>query len=469
MAVAHPKTSTAESERARRESAPARRAYYQERLGAILRFLIEPRSRVLHIDCHFGDVLAAADPSYGVGVTSNPAEIEVGRDRHPRLRFELQDSECLDLNEYFDYVIISGLERTPDVQRVLVNIRKALTPRSRVVIPCDHRFRRFPASFGGAVAEGSSPSRRHLATSDIQHLLALSGYETVKQYSFGLLPVYLPGLSFILNQLIARLPGIRHLCCVKALVARPVARDAAGSYTISVIVPCKNERGNVEAAVRRIPQMGGHTEILFCDDKSTDGTPGEVRRLQRLYPDKDIKLLDGPGVCKALNVWTGFDAARGDILMILDGDLTTMPEELRYFYDALVEGKGDLINGSRMVYPMEPGAMPRFNVIGNKFFSLVFSYLLNQRIKDTLCGTKVLWRDDYHRIRKWRGSWGAQDRWGDFELLLGAAKLHLKVIDQPVRYLARTYGQSKMNGLANAWTMLRMCLSGLIKLKLLQK
>jgi glycosyltransferase involved in cell wall biosynthesis len=233
------------------------------------------------------------------------------------------------------------------------------------------------------------------------------------------------------------------------------------------VIPCKDERGNIEDAIRRIPELGKATEIIFCDDKSTDGTPDEVKRVQALYPLRNIRLVQGPGICKSKNVWTGFDVAAGDVLAILDADLTTMPEELLYFIDAITSGTGEFINGSRLVYPVPRAAMKSANMVGNKFFGLVFSYLLNQRVKDTLCGTKVLWRRDWERLKPFRDTWGIEDRWGDYELLFGASKLNLRIIDLPVHYQERIYGTTKMTKVfQNGLIMLKMCWHGFLKLKL---
>jgi glycosyltransferase involved in cell wall biosynthesis len=231
-------------------------------------------------------------------------------------------------------------------------------------------------------------------------------------------------------------------------------------------VPCKDERGNVESAVTRTPELGRSTELIFCDDQSTDGTADEVLRMQQLHPDRSIRLVNGPGICKSKNVWKGFEAAQGDILLILDADLTVMPEELPYFIAAITRGGAEFVNGSRLVYPIPKAAMKGANVFGNKFFSLVFSYLLGQRIKDTLCGTKVLWRSDWERIRPMIGTWGTVDRWGDYELLFGAAKLNLRILDQPVHYQERIFGATKMTKVfKHGLTMLRMCYHGFLKLK----
>ncbi len=212
--------------------------------------------------------------------------------------------------------------------------------------------------------------------------------------------------------------------------------------------------------------MGRHTEIIFCDDKSTDGTGAEVERLIKLHPERNIRLVDGPAICKADNVWTGFRAARGDVLMILDGDLAVMPEELPYFLKALLSGTGEFINGSRLVYPIPEFAMKFTNMIGNKIFGALFSYLLDQRIKDTLCGTKVLWRKDWQRIEPDLGNWGIRDRWGDYELLLGASKLHLPIQDLPVHYQERIYGITKMTRVfSNGLRMLGICWGAWRRLK----
>jgi len=294
---------------------------------------------------------------------------------------------------------------------------------------------------------------------DVIGFLDLAGFSVVRKYRFLLFPKYVPLLSELCNEVLARLPGIRRLCLMQLIVARPKPQpQSESSVSVSVIIPCRNERDNVEPAVQRIPEMGNHTEILFCDDKSTDGTAEEVERMIRQYPHRDIRLIPGPGICKAENVWTGFRAARGDVLMILDGDLAVMPEELPYFLQTLLSGDGEFINGSRLVYPIPKQAMKFSNMVGNKLFGMTFSYLLGQRIKDTLCGTKVLWRKDWLRIERNLGHWGMKDLWGDYELLFGAGKLQLQIQEVPVHYQERIYGVTKMTKVfSNGLRMLKIC------------
>jgi glycosyltransferase involved in cell wall biosynthesis len=297
--------------------------------------------------------------------------------------------------------------------------------------------------------------------------LTLCDFELLERHDTVLMPKKIPLLSRLANSFFARLPCLHRLNMTHLIVARPRPIQSPADYRVSVVVPCRNEVGNVAAAVDRIPNLGSHTEIIFCDDKSTDGTADEIRKLQKLHPERDIKLYDGPGISKALNVRTGFDRAEGDILMILDADLTTMPEELNYFYDTIASGKAEFVNGSRFIFPMEGAAMRPLNIMGNRFFSAAFSFLLGQRISDTLCGTKVLWRRDWPAIRALAGTWGVNDRWGDYNLLFGAAKFHLKILDLPVHYQERFSGETKMTGrFRNGLIMLRMCWAAFLRFKL---
>jgi len=233
-----------------------------------------------------------------------------------------------------------------------------------------------------------------------------------------------------------------------------------------VVVPCRNERGNIEDAVRRIPPLGSHTEIIFVEGNSSDGTEEEIRRVIAAYPGKDIRLVpQGEGRGKGDAVRKGFAAASGDILMILDADLTVPPEDLPKFFRAIASGKGEFINGSRLVYPMEDQAMRFLNTLGNKFFSRAFTFLLEQRFKDTLCGTKVLFRNDYERIAAGRHYFGEFDPFGDFDLIFGAAKLDLKIVEIPIRYRQRTYGTTQISRFSHGWLLLKMCVFAMRKIK----
>jgi Glycosyl transferase family 2/Methyltransferase domain len=449
--------------------------YYYRLLGRLLQFLVEPNKRVLSVRCSIGVFLSAMRPRVGKGIEICREITEVAREHHPEFSYEVafpdteQFQACFEIGEKFDYIAMNDIDDTVDVQRALQNLKPLCERHTRLLITTyNHLWEpivRFAESLGMKVPR---VEQNWLSGADVRNLLALCGYEALETRRVILCPKYIPLLSAFLNGFCARLPGLNRLCMTEVHVARllPTPWDKE-KLTVSVIIPCKNERGNVADAIRRIPSLAGQTEIIFCDDKSTDGTADEVRHVQEMHPECDIRLEGGPGISKAQNVWTGFNAASGDILMILDADLSTMPEELPYFVDAIASGATEFVNGSRLIYPVPRAAMKGVNMLGNKFFSLAFSYLLNQRVKDTLCGTKVLWRSDWQRIKQLLGSWGIEDRWGDYELLFGASKLNLRIVDLPVHYQERIYGTTKMTKVfRNGLVMLKMCWHGFLKLKL---
>jgi SAM-dependent methyltransferase len=460
---------------ARRESWINRNKYYYELLNRLFRFLVEPEKKVLSVRCGTGNLLAVVRPSNGKGIEICQEIVEIAQQRNPSFEFAVafpdkqEFQEAFKPDETFDYILFNDISDTVDVLQALRNLRPLCKRHTRVLVTTyNHLWEPFVTFAEWAGMKVPRTEQNWLSTTDIRNLLKLAGFEALKTHRIVLLPKYLPLLSGFLNRFCARLPFLSTLCMTQVVVARmlppPVLPE---ELAVSVVIPCKNEKGNVEGAVRRIPPLAGRTELIFCDDQSTDGTAEEVLRVQSRYPEKNIRLEHGPGVCKSRNVWTGFDAATGDILMILDADLTTIPEELFYFVDVIVSGQAEFVNGSRLVYPVPKGAMNGANMLGNKFFSVAFTYLLGQRVKDTLCGTKVLWRSDWERIKPMLGRWGTEDRWGDYELLFGAAKLNLKILDLPVHYQERIYGSTKMTKVfRNGLVMLKMCWHGFLKLKL---
>jgi hypothetical protein len=422
---------------------------------------------VLELCCQTGTLLSSVEPSYGVGAEISQALVDIAQQKHPELHFVRSDPEDVALGETFDYVLVSHIFDTVDALSALKCVSRHCTASTRVLIVNYNQLWEPVLELASAIGLRSPYIEPNwVGLEDLYGFLDLSGFVPLRTHRIIIFPKYIPLVSWFCNEVLAKLPFVRRLCLIQVIVARPkpVARRE-DEVSVSVVVPCRNEEGNIQAAVERIPDMGRHTEIIFCDDKSTDGTADEVRRLQGLYPYRDIRLLEGPGICKAENVWTGFRAAKGDALMILDADLTVMPEELPYFFQALVQNTCEFVNGSRLVYPVPKTAMKFFNRAGNKVFGIVFSFLLNQRFKDTLCGTKVLWRKDWLRIEKGLGSWGIRDLWGDYELILGASRLQLQIMEMPVHYQERIAGVTKMTRVFwNGVRMLRICRSAWLKL-----
>lgn len=446
-----------------------RNSFFYTWLKDTMRFIVEPNKRVLSVRCQTGFLLDAVRPLLGVGVEVSEHMLEVAKRKYPRHTFHQSDPEKLDLGETFDYILFDQISDTVDVQLALEAISRHCEPRTRLVLySYNPLWRPFISLAEWLNIKVPSLNENWLSEYDLKNLLMLTGFQHLHTYHAILTPVPIALIGDILNRVAPAIPVMNRLCLVRIMVARiePEPR-LPEDVSVSVIVPCKNEVDNIELAVQRIPDMGNHTEIIFCDDKSTDGTADEVVRMQQLYPDRDIKLEHGPGISKSYNVWTGFEAAKGDILMILDADLAVMPEELPMFFTVIVSGKAELANGTRLIYPMPRASMKFFNMIGNAVFATLFSYLLNQPISDTLCGTKVIWREDWERMKQYLHTWGVEDRWGDYEILFGGARLHLKIVDVPVHYQERIYGASKMvKVVRNGLIMLRMCLAAFIHFKL---
>lgn len=442
--------------------------YYYEQIFRLLRFIIPAGKRVLLVGCLTPDFLDVVEPSYGVGIDVSSKHIGIARERFPHLHFRTHENYEVAHGELFDYILITDVNDQVDPIATLRALRPAMHKDTRLIIDnYNHLWEPAIRLSEYVGAKYARPPQNWLSTADLLNILSLCDFEPLKVHRTVMLPKKIPLLSGLTNLILARLPGVQRLNMANLIVARPMPpRQPERDYSVSIIVPCRNEVGNVAAAVERIPNLGTGTEIIFCDDKSTDGTADEVRRLQKLYPERDIKLYDGPGICKALNVRTGFDRAKGDILMILDADLTTMPEELPYFYDVIASGRAEFVNGSRFIFPMEGVAMPPANVMGNRFFAHAISMAIGQHVSDTLCGTKVLWRHHWSAIAALSKMWGTNDRWGDYDLLFGAAKLHLDIVDLPVHYQERVSGVTKMNKrIRNGLVMLRMCWAAFIKFK----
>jgi SAM-dependent methyltransferase len=446
-----------------------RNRYYYEMIERIVRFHVPPGSTVLEIGCGTGDLLAALEPARGVGVDISPKVVEIARGRHPSLTFHICDVQDLAVSEPFDYIILSDVVGyLDDVQRAFERMSRACGPRTRVILTYFNYLWWPVLRIGEKVGmKRPQPDQNWLSLEDLKNLLDLAGFQTISKGYKVLLPVRVPLLSPLCNRMLAHLPVFRKLCLVEIIIARPVPVPVPEeSLSCTVVVPARNEKGNIEDAVRRMPEMGKHTEIVFVEGNSSDGTAEEIERVIAAHPERDIRLIrQGRGVGKGDAVRKGFAAAGGEVLMILDADLTMPPEELPKFLKAIASGRGEFVHGSRLVYPMEKEAMRFLNTLGNKFFSIMFTWLLDQRFKDTLCGTKVLYQSDYERITAGRSYFGDFDPFGDFDLIFGAAKLDLKIVEIPIRYRERMYGTTQISRFRHGWQLLRMCLFALRRIK----
>ncbi|MCP4605294.1 MAG: glycosyltransferase, partial [Proteobacteria bacterium] len=397
--------------------------YYNERLLRLIRFNVPRGASVLEIGCGVGDLLAALEPRRGLGIDFSEKMIESARARHPAMEFQVADAQVFKNKEKFDYVILSNLVgELVDVQRVFSRLGEICHERTRIIITYyNYLWGPFVNLAEQLKIKPRQREQNWLQIGDLANLLELAGIEPIKHGRSLLAPVSIPIVSNLVNNYLAPLPGLNRICVNELIVSRKPRAKQRKDCRVSVIVACKDERGNIEEIFRTLPKMGLGTELIFVDGHSEDGTVEEIERCKsqqkELNPELDsVRVFVQTGTGKGDAVRLGFEKATGDILMILDADITVRPEDLPKFYSALIEGKGEFINGTRLIYPMEDQAMRFLNMLANHLFGWTFSWLLDQRLTDTLCGTKVLFKSDYEEIKRGRSFFGNFDPFGDFDL-----------------------------------------------------
>ena len=448
-------------------------SYFYNNDYSYMQFLVGEGKRVLELGCGTGQLLNTLNPSYGMGVDLSANMVSVAQKNYPNLSFiqgDVEDNELISsLQGSFDFIILSDtIGYLDDCEEAFARLHSLCTSDTRLIISY-YSWRWQPILDIGEKIGLKMPSVEvnWLSTEDTMGFLHLADFEPVKREWRQLIPLSLFGLGSIVNRFIGTLPLIRRLSLRNYIVARPVREVGLKRLSATVLIPCRNEKGNIENAVKRLPDFCEDLEILYVEGNSQDDTLSEIHRVIAAYPNKDIKVLVQDGKGKGDAVRKGFDNARGDILMILDADLTTPPEDLPKFYKAIATGKGEYINGTRLVYPMDDQAMRFLNFWANRTFSILFTWLLNQRFTDTLCGTKVLTKKNYEKIVSNRSYFGEFDPFGDFDLIFGATKLNLKVIEVPVRYAAREYGETQISRFRHGWLLLKMVVFAYKKLKII--
>lgn len=443
--------------------------YYWKDIIEYFNYFINEEDSILEIGCGTGDTLSKLKGKDKTGIDFSPLMIIQAKKAYPDINFHLSDAEEISLDKKFDVIVLSNVIGYFDnVTDVFNEIKKLCHPKTRILLSYYNYLWEPSLKFAEFLGIKKKQLRQNwLSIHDIKNLLYISEFESYRTAKRTLIPINIPGISYLTNRFLARLPFFNSMCLNHFVFARPVFRDfPKEEYTSSVVIPARNESGNIENAILRIPKFGKAVEIIFIEGNSTDDTWEKIQEIQAKYKDThDIKIMQQDGKGKGDAVRKAYSHATGDILMILDADLTVPPEDLPKFYDAISTGKGDFINGTRLVYPMQKNAMRPLNTLGNKFFGSVFSWLLEQPVKDTLCGTKVMFREDYIKLAQNRHFFGDFDPFGDFDLIFGAYKLNLKILDLPIRYQERIYGDTNISRFKHGFLLLKMVAFALGKIK----
>lgn len=437
-----------------------KRSYYWDSITEYCNYFIHPSNSVLEVGCGAGELIGTVNGSRKVGIDFCEKLIEQARESQKNVEFHVMAAEKITLDEKFDVIVMSNLTGfVNDIELIFNQIHKVCHERTRIIVTSYNRMWEPLIRFAEFIGiKRPTPQQNWLSKKDLINLLYLAGFETYRCNSSMLIPFRIPLISSLFNRWISHLPFFNIFALNNYHFARPQPQNTdnwQSRYSVSVVIPARNESGNIQAAVDRVPEMGNHTEIIFVEGNSTDDTWETIQRVAK-NSVRDIKILQQDGRGKGDAVRKGYSIASGDILMILDADLTVQPEELPKFYKAIATGKGEFINGVRLVYPMENGAMRQLNTFGNHFFSNLFSWILESSIKDTLCGTKVMFHEDWQHLTEGRKFFGDFDPFGDFDMLFGAYKLNLKIIDLPIRYRERKYGTTNISRFSHGLLLLKM-------------
>jgi SAM-dependent methyltransferase len=417
---------------------------YRKTLAHYLNLILPESSDVLEIGCGDGHLLQMLRAGSKTGLDASAGQIAEARKNCPDAQFLTGDVSEVQTDARYDVVLVADtLNHCRDAQALLESAKALARPDGRLVITTYNTLWRPVLSLLTALGlRAKTPDLNWLSCGDVRNLSELAGWEIIKSEGRILLPVNIPVLSTLLNRWLA--PLVPFLCLTNIQIARKPEKPK-DLPSVSIIIPARNEAGNIPAAIRRIPAFAPDIEIIFIEGHSSDNTWEEIRKVKAAHPDRKIQIAQQAGRGKGDAVRLGFSMATGDMLMILDADLTMPPEDLPKFFRAVADGQCDFANGCRLIYPMEQEAMQFLNLCANKLFGILFSWLLSQSLKDTLCGTKVLSRKNYEAIAANRSYFGDFDPFGDFDLIFGADKLNLKIRDIPVRYRERTYGSTNIS------------------------
>lgn len=448
-------------------------SYYYASIARVLKARIPAGQRVLELGCGAGDLLAALEPSRGVGIDLSTKAIAAARAAHPTLHFIEGDgadpSVLAQAGGPFDaIVLVNVISELRDVERALESLHPLCHARTRIFIYGYSRLWQPFLWLGEALGwKTSGPPQSWVPPEEVKNMLALADMETIRVDRQIVLPVWIPLVSWLVNRFLGQLPGLQHLALMYGLVARPAPHRhvRASRPSASVVIPCRNEAGHIGPLVARLPDLGPNSEFIFVEGNSQDDTEAVIQKAIADNPTKPLRFFKQTGKGKGDAVRLGFANARGQVLVILDSDMGVAPEDLPKFIQALARGKGELVNGSRLVYPIEGRAMKFLNLIANKSFAALFTWLLGQQVRDTLCGTKALYREDYEQIAAHRAFFGDLDPFGDFDLILGASRLSMKITDVAIRYHDRTYGATNISRFRHGWLLLKMSLLAARKLK----
>lgn len=438
-----------------------RHRYYYTQIQRLLKFLIPPGKSILYFGCYREDVIYSLDASSSVVINE---EVDERISKNKSVEFVHCKYHLYNPQQEYDYIILDTvIGKTENINLLLRNISSACSSHTRIIIHQENYLWRpllnFAASFG---LKKQEKTQNWLSIKDVETYLETAGFESTRVYKKNIFPLKAGFLGPILNHFFSTIPVLDFLKLDQFIVGRfnKPFTQLKSSSSLSICLTVKDEEHNIEPIVSSLPVLCENQEILFVEGNSTDNTAKEIERMKMLFPHKNIRLIKQPGKGQGDAIHTGFKEAKGEIIILYEGDGTSEPYDIQYFYEAIEAGRFEFIEGSRFVYPLSHKCMPLANKIGNVVFAKWFSFFLNQRTTDVLSGIKAIRKKDYEKIYNTWGFLGIPDPFGDFELLFGSARYGLKIGEIPIRYKPRVFGESKTSVFKHGWYLLKMAFTG---------
>ncbi len=361
-------------------------------------------------------------------------------------------------NKKYKTIILTDLfEVSTDILELLSMVNKLLGKDGIIVIcSINQKWNRILNLFERLNLKDGNQKRLFINSTIVLNIAKVTGLEFVTQRNKQIFPFRMLGLGSLINNILEILffPfsfGIR----IYSILNQQEKFNEEKKYSKSIIIPAKNEEKNLKPLLNQIPELEEDHEIILAIGDSEDKTYEVAKEIKeaRCWPF-EVKVIKQTGKGKANAVWEAVEEASKEVIIILDADISVNPETIVQFNSVIDTGKASFVNGTRLIYGMESGAMRIVNNLGNRIFQYIVSIIIGQKITDSLCGTKVFFRKDFNKIKLWKELVQMKDPFGDFDMIFTAGYFGLKILEIPVRYQARVYGVTQIKRFRDGYKLI---------------
>ena len=363
------------------------------------------------------------------------------------LFLDLNDSKLTSLstiNKKYQRIILTDVvENYDDVFALLNIVSNLLTIDGKLIISSiNTKYLILSRTLEFLKLKDSNENTSYIHVKKIRNITSGVGLEYQKFYTKQLFPFSFFYVGNVINKIMEIISFQLNLGIKTYIIFRP-AIITNSKNSKSIIIPAKNEEGNLVELVSRIPKFE-NTEIIFSYGKSKDNTLKVMKQITQSNKLFKFKLVKQTKNGKANAVWEALNVVENDLIAILDADISVDPETLSDFFDIIEKNNADFVNGTRLIYDMEKNSMRFLNRIGNRFFQFFISKIIKEALTDSLCGTKVFKKSYLNDLYFWQNIFGKKDPFGDFDLIFAAAYSGQKIVEMPIVYRERKYGTTQI-------------------------